>query len=176
MGLLDFLLEVADVLTSESGKKYTASCETFELFEIGTTWRGTARIHGAGNHLETIKMNISNSLTLPDEGTVDHTPRGLLRRDFLKWASENFAYSGNIAKDMIILNEGENCLSVEGYVKKRSDSWKLVSSSADATHYGAFKVYLYDKNGAMVGHTELSHLFLEATRGYVTSVDVTDGF
>ena len=177
MGLFDFLFEVAGAVDELKGtKRYTAKCETFELFEIGSTWRGTARVKGPGNHIETIDMNISKELELPYEGTYQYTPRGLLRKSFRKWIGENFAYSGNIAKEMVMLNDDESCLSVDGYVKKVGGKWKLLNSSSGATNYGSFKVFVYDRNGDIVGHEELSYLFLEDTLGYITSVDVTDGF
>lgn len=180
MGFLDFLGDVALVLDSvsgPSGKKYTVKCESFELFEIGTTWRGTVRVQGAGAHLQTIKTNATTTIFLPDRSdNSQYTERGLLRKDLREWVGKNFSLSGSIAKDMVMLNEGENCLSIEGYVKKVNGTWKFTSGSGSATNYGAYKLIITDEKGNLVGNEELFYLFKADTLGRVSSVDVSDGF
>ena len=119
MGFLKFLGELAKDFLEPSGTKYNVECKSFELFEIGTVWRGTARVHGAGAHVETVSVNVTTTVFLPDHSdNSKYTERGLLRRDLREWAGKEFALSGEISRDMVILNDGENCLSVEGYVKK----------------------------------------------------------
>lgn len=176
MGFLDFLVGAATIVDAVSGfsdTRYNVECKTFELFEIGTTWRGTARVHGAGNHLETIKMNTSTTITKPHNSDA---PRSLMRDELRNWAGKNFAYSGSISKDMIVINEGENCISIDGYVKKINGQWKLVNSPANATNFGSFKLYVSESNGKEIGYEELVYLFKEATTARISSVDVTDGF
>lgn len=180
MDIFNFLGSAAmflDALSGPSGKKYDVSCESFELFEKGTTWRGTARVHGAGAHLETIMVNANTTLFLPDRSdNSQYTPRGLLRKSLREWAGQQFAFLGTISKDMVVLNEGENCLSIEGFVKKVNDKWKLVNDAGKGTHYGAYKLCLTEKNGSVIGYEELYHLFKADTIGRVSSVDVHDGF
>ena len=180
MGFLEFLggaAMVLDALSGPSGKKYDVECESFELFEKGTTWRGTARVHGAGEHLETIKVNASTTLFLPDHtDSSKYTERGLLRKDLREWAGEEFALLKVISKDMVVLNEGENCLSIEGFVKKVDGKWKIVNDAGKGTHYGAYKLCFTERNGDAVGYEELHYLFKADTVGRVTSVDVHDGF
>lgn len=180
MGFLDFLVaaaEVVDLFSGNGGSKYSVKCECLELFEIGTTWKGTARIHGAGKHLETIKMNDSTTLVLPNKDDDSrYTPRGLLRKDLREWVGKMYALCGSISKEMVVLNDGENCLTIEGFVKKIDGNWKLVNTSSDATHFGAYKLNVVDNENKPVGHEDLKYLFKADTLGRVVSVDVTDGF
>ena len=180
MDFFDFLGGMATILdatSGPSGKKYTVECESFELFEIGTTWRGTVRVQGAGRHLETITVDATTTVFLPDRSdNSQYTERGLLRKDFREWVGKNFSLSGSIAKDMVMVNEGENCLSIEGYVKKVNGTWKFTSGSGSATNYGAYKLILTDEKGNLVGNEELFYLFKADTLGRVSSVDVSDGF
>ena len=47
----------------------------------------------------------------------------------------------------------------------------------NATNFVSYKLFVYEKDGhKAVGHDELSYLFKEDTLGYVSSVDVHDGF
>ena len=168
---------VLDAISGPSGTKYNVECESFELFEIGTSWRGTARVHGAGEHLQTMKVNASTTVFLPrNDDNSYYTPRGLLRKELREWAGREFALSGTISKDMIVLNDGENCLSIEGYVKKHNGSWKLVNGPGNGTHYGSYKLCISEVGGAEIGHEELYQLFKAETLGRVSSVDVSDGF
>ena len=180
MSFFDVLLgiaSVADALSGPSGKKYDVTCDSFELFEKGTSWKGTARVQGAGAHVETINVNFSTTLFLPDHSDNSrYTERGLLRKDLREWAGKEFAQSQTISKDMIVLNDGENCLSIEGFVKKVNGKWVLVNDAGRGTHYGAYKLCFAEKGGSVIGHDELFYLFKAETIGRITSVDVQDGF
>lgn len=182
MGFGDILfgaLEIVSALSDIADSKQicTAKCTSLEIFEIGTEWRGTARVHGAGRHVKTEKMNLTKKLTLPKEGTSQYTPRGLLRRDFRAWAGENMAANKKpLTKDAVVLNDSESCLSVEGFIKKADGKWLLTITANDAQYYGSFKVVLIDEHNTQVDHKELHYLFKAETLGRVSSIDVTDSF
>ena len=173
MGFLDVLLGVAEVVDALTDKDthYQVSWKTLELFEIGTTWKGTARVHGAGEHIRTVKVNYSTTVTMPAEESHSYTRRGLLRKDLREWCGKEFANKNTVTKETIVLNKGENCLSCEGFVKQVNDKWILTNSAESAEYYGAFKLYL-TKGGDDVGYEDLEYLFMADTLGYVTSVDV----
>ena len=173
MGFFDFLLDVATVVDAFADKDthYHVNCNTLEIFKIGTTWKGTARVHGAGEHLRTEKVNYSTTVTMPEEDSCHYTRRGLLRKDLREWCGKTFANKSTVTKETIILNDGENCLSCEGFLKRAGEKWILTNNSLDAEYYGAFKLYL-TKEGKDIGHEELEYLFIEDTIGYVTSVSV----
>ncbi len=177
MGLFDILLGVAEVVDalSDNDTHFDVHCSTLELFEIGTTWNGTARVHGAGNHIRTEKVNYSTTVTMPKEDTNKNTRRGLLRKELREWCGETFANKSTVTKETIVLNDSENCLSCEGYVKKVDVKWILTNSPHNAECYGAYKLY-FTKKGEAVGYEDLKYLFMEDTLGYVTSVDVKEGF
>lgn len=177
MGLFDVLLGVAEVIDalSDNDTHFDVHCKTLELFEIGTTWKGTARVHGAGKHIRTEKVDYSTTVTMPEEDTAKYTRRGLLRKELREWCGEMFANKSTVTKETIILNDGENCLSCEGYIKNVDGKWLLTDSPHNAEYYGAYKLYLV-KAGEDVGYEDLKYLFIEDTLGYVTSVDVKKGF
>jgi len=177
MGFLDVLFAAADIVSTltDNDTHFNVSCDTLELFEIGTSWRGTARVHGAGAHVRSQSVDFSTTVTMPSEDDYNRTRRSILRDRMLKWASETFSASGSLPKEAIVLNESENCLSCEGYVKKVGNRWLITSSMKDAEYYGAYKLYL-EKGGESIGYEELEYLFKAPTVGYVSSVDVHDGF
>lgn len=177
MGLFDFLSDVVDVLDelTDNDTHYRVSCDTLEIFEIGTTWKGTARVHGAGEHVRTEKVDYSTIVTMPEEDTHDYTRRGLLRKDLREWCGRTFANKSTVTKETIVLNDGEDCLSCQGFIKKVENKWILTTNSHEAEYYGAYKLYL-TKDGKDVGHEDLDYLFMADTLGYVSSVNVKEGF
>lgn len=177
MGLLDTILEVANMFI-DNDRKFKVSCTTAEVFEIGTQWKGTARIHVAGEHIETINVHYETTITLPyKDDDAHYTRRGLLRKQFREWAGNTFSADGKIAKENVVLNPSENCLSVEGFTRRFGSKWLIVDNASDASHFCSYKVFLTDaQNNSKVGHDELDELFMEATLGRVTSVAVKDGF
>lgn len=177
MGFLDFLLLAADVVDtfSDHDTHFEVVCDTLELFEIGTSWRGTARVHGAGNHVQTQTVNYTTTVTMPDEDDYNRTKRSILRDRLRKWASDTFADGLMLPKEAIVLNDTENCLSCEGFVRKSGNRWVITTNVRNAQYYGAYKLFI-KKGSGHVGHEELAYLFTEPTVGYVTSVDVSDGF
>lgn len=174
MGFMDFLVGVMDVLTDHD-THFKVSCDTLEIFEIGTTWKGTARVHGAGNHIRTEHVDFSTTVTMPDEDDYNRTRRSILRDRLRKWASETLANGTTLPKEAIVLNESENCLSCEGFVKQVGKKWVITTSMREAKYYGAYKLFL-SKNGEELGYEELEYFFKAPTVGYVSSVDVHDGF
>lgn len=177
MGFLDFLGEVAMVVDalSDNDTHFNVTCNTLEIFEIGTTWKGTARVHGAGEHVRTEKVNYSTTVTMPEEDSHDYTRRGLLRKELREWCGKTFANKSTVTKETIVLNDGENCLTCEGFIRKVGDKWVLTNNSHEAEYYGAYKLYI-TKEGKDVGHKDLEYLFMAETLGYVSSVDVHEGF
>lgn len=166
MGFLDFLTVAAGVVDILSGKpKYTITCEILELFEAGTTWVGTARVHGAGRHLSTEHVNFSTSFE--DNGPED------AREKVRKWAEDSFANGGSLPKGKIILNEYEDCLSCDGFVKKVNGKWTMQKQPTN--HYASFKLYVTRENKAL-GYDELKRVFIAPTTARITNVDVHDGF
>lgn len=182
MGLFDILLDVADVLSDPASamhdKKYKVSCTTLEIFEIGTQWKGTARVHGAGEHVKTVKVNYQTTITLPyRDDDSRYTRRGLLRKQLREWVADTFTQENIISKESIILNPSENCLSVEGFGIITNGKWMLVDDAIDATNFCSFKLSLTDtEDDSRVGYNKLNELFMEDTLGYVSSVDVSEGF
>lgn len=177
MGFLDTILEVANMFI-DNDRKFNVSCKTLEVFEIGTQWKGTARVHGAGEHVETISVSYETTITLPyEDNDSRYTRRGLLRKQLRDWAGNTFSNDNNITKENVVLNPSENCLSIEGFAKRVGNTWKLVDDSYNATNFCSYKLFLTDaQNGSKVGHEELKELFMAETLGRVTSVDVTEGF
>lgn len=174
-GALEIVSALSDI--ADSKQIYTAKCTSLEIFEIGTEWRGTARVHGAGRHVKTERMNLSKKLTLPKEGTSQYTPRGLLRRDFRNWAGDTMtANKKPLTKDAVVINDSESCLSVEGFIKKVDGKWLLTTNANDAQYYGSYKIALIDERDTQVDYKELVYLFKAETLGRVSSVDVTDDF
>ena len=113
MAFLELLGLVADIISafSDHDTHFDVTCDTLELFEISSSWRGTARISGAGNHIRTESVSFSTKVSMPDENESNHTKRDILRERLQKWASESFADAGTLPKDAIVLNSSENCLS-----------------------------------------------------------------
>lgn len=175
MGLLDFLFVVADTIDtfSDHDTHFKVTCDTLELFEIGTSWQGTARVHGAGSHIRTQAVSYATTVTMPHEDDHDRTKRSILRDRLRKWASETFADGSMLPKEAIVLNDSENCLSCEGFVKQVGNQWIITTNMQDAKYYGAYKLFL-KKSGETVGYEELAYLFKAPTVGYVSSVDVHD--
>ena len=183
MGFLDSFLDLVGTISEFSegsihDRKFKVTCTTLEIFEIGTQWKGTARIHGAGEHVKTIKVDYETTITLPyKDDDLEYSRRGLLRKQLRDWLGKTLAEDGKIVRENIVLNPSENCLSVEGFTKKVGDEWLIVDSAYEATNFCAYKLFLKDiSNNSKVGHDELHELFMEETRGYITSVDVTEGF
>lgn len=174
MGFFDFLGDVVDAIDelTDNDTHYRVNCKVLELFEIGTTWKGTARVHGAGAHFNTIDVDYTTTITMPAEESHDYTRRGLLRKDLREWCGRTFANKSTVTKETIILNESEDCLSCEGFVKKIGDKWILTNNSHEAEYYGAYKLYL-TQNGKDVGHEDLDYLFMADTLGYVSDVSVS---
>lgn len=177
MGFLDFLLGAAEIVDALSDKNtyFNVTCDTLEIFEIGTAWEGTARVHAAGKHLKTETVSYSTTIAMPEEGNANYTRRGLLRKNLREWCGKTFANKSTVSKETIVLNKGENCLSCEGFIKKSDGKWIIVNNSRDAEYYGAYKLYL-KQGGNDVGHEDLEYYFEAATLGYISSVDVHDGF
>lgn len=177
MGFLDFLLGAAEVIDAftDHDTHFKVTCDTLELFEIGTSWKGTARVHGAGTHVRTQTVNYTTTVTMPYEDNYNRTKRSILRDRLRDWASKTFADGVMLPKEAIVLNESENCLSCEGFVKQVGGQWIITTSVRDATYYGAYKLFL-TKGTENVGYEELEYLFKAPTVGYVSSVDVSDGF
>lgn len=182
MGFGDILfgaIKIASALSdiSESEQIYTAKCTSLEIFEIGTEWRGTARIHGAGRHVKTERVSLSKKLILPREGNSQYTARGLLRRDFRNWAGETMTVNKNpLTKDAVVINDSESFLSVEGFIKKVDGKWLLTTNANDAQYYGSYKIALIDERNTQVDYKDLVYLFKAETLGRVSSVSVKDGF
>ena len=182
MGFWENLFDVVDVLSDPVSamydKKYQVSCTTLEIFEIGSQWRGTARIHGAGEHIKTVKVNYETTITLPyRDDDSRYTRRGLLRKQLREWVADTFTQENIISKESIILNPSENCLSVEGFGIITNGKWMLVNDAIDATNFCSFKLSLTDTtDDSRVGYNKLNELFMEDTLGYVSSVDVSEGF
>ena len=177
MGFWDFLGEVATVVDSlsENDTHFNVTCDTLEIFEISTIWKGTAKIHGAGEHVRTENVNFSTTVTMPEEDTHNYTRRGLLRKDLREWCGRTFANTETVAKETIVLNDNENCLSCEGFIKKLNNKWVLTSSSRDAEYYGAYKLYI-TQDGTDVGHKDLEYLFVADTLGYISNTSIKEGF
>lgn len=177
MGLLDVLFVAADIIDmfSDHDTHFEVTCDTLELFEIGTSWKGTARVHGAGAHVCTQSVNYSTTVSMPNEDDHNRTKRGILRDQLRNWASKTFAGGVSLPKEAIVLNESENCLSCEGFVKQVGNQWVITPNMHGAKYYGAYKLFLA-KGTEAVGHEELEYLFIAPTVGYVSSVDVSDGF
>lgn len=177
MGILDILLGAAQIVDalSDNNTYFKVTCDTLEIFEIGTTWEGTARVHSAGKHLRTETVSYSTTIAMPKEGNSNYTRRGLLRKNLREWCGQTFANKSTVSKETIVLNKGENCLSCEGFIKKTSGKWIITNNSKDAEYYGAYKLYL-TKEGQDVGYEDLEYYFEADTLGYISSVDVHDGF
>ena len=125
--------------------------------------------------MRTIAVDYSTTVTMPKEDDLDCTRRGILRRRLREWCGKTFANKSTVAKEVIVLNDDENCLSCQGFVKEIDGKWIITNDSRDATHYGAYKLFI-TKGGEDVGHEDLNYYFMADTVGYVTSVDVHDGF
>lgn len=177
MGFLDLLLTAAEVVDalSDHSTPYDFKCDTLELFEIGTKWQGTARVHGAGTHVATEQVSFSETLTMPDENERNLTRRGVLRDKFRKWCGKEFSEGGALPKEAIVLNHGENCLSCEGFVKKTSKGWVITNHANGAKYYGSYKIFVSSK-GKPLGYEDLEYLFKAETVARISSVDVHDGF
>ena len=180
MGFLDFLGFVAEVADSFSGdcKYYIVECDTVEIFEIGEHWVGTARVHGAGKHIKTQSVSYQTTIAYPNkDDNSRYTRRGMLRKDLREWLAENFSTLNSIPKEAVVLNSSEQCLSFEGFANNKNGKWLVVPNGNNATNFVSYKLFVYERDGhKMVGHDELSYLFKEDTIGYVSSVDVKDGF
>lgn len=179
MGFLDFLFAAATVIDafSDNDEHFSVTCDVVEVFKIGEQWQGTARVHGAGAHVSTEHVSYNTEITLPKEGNSNYTPRGLLRKSLRDWLGKTFSTEKSIPKDAIVLNPTENCLSFEGFAKKQSGKWMMVSNYSSATNYVSYKLVVYNKTKkAAVGHDELFELFKADTIARVSRVDVKDGF
>ena len=177
MGFMDFVLAALNVadMFADHDTHFEVTCDTLEIFEIGTSWRGTARVHGAGAHLRTESVDYTTRLTMPEEDDYNRTRRSILRDRLLKWASDTFADGAALPKEAIVLNESENCISCEGFAKQVGGRWVITTSMRDAKCYCSYKLFL-ETGGKSVGYEELHRLFKADTVGYVTQVDVRDGF
>lgn len=177
MGFWDLLLGAAEIIDAftDHDTHFKVTCNTLELFEVGTSWKGTARIHGAGAHVRTETVDYSTTVTMPEEDNYNRTKRSILRDQLRKWASKTFADGSTLPKEAIVLNDAENCLSCEGFVKHVGDQWIITTNMKEAQYYGAYKLF-FEKGGECVGYEELEYLFKAPTVGYVSSVDVHDGF
>lgn len=177
MGFLDFLFGAAEVIDAftDHDTHFNVTCDTLELFEIGTSWKGTARVHGAGSHVRTQAVNYTTTVTMPYEDNYNRTKRSILRDQLRNWASKTFADGFTLPKEAIVLNESENCLSCEGFLKQVGSKWVITTNMREATYYGAYKLFL-TKGTESVGYEELEYLFKAPTVGYVSSVDVSEGF
>ena len=177
MSFLDLLLGAAEIIDTfaDHDTHFKVTCDTLELFEVGTSWKGTARVHGAGAHLRTENVSYTTKVTMPDEDDYNRTKRSILRDRLRKWASEAFADGSVLPKEAIVLNDSENCLSCEGFIKQVGDRWVITTNVKEAQYYGAYKLF-FEKDGECVGYEELEYLFKAPTVGYVSSVDVNDGF
>lgn len=176
--LFDVVDVVSDPVSALNDRTFKVTCSTLEIFEIGTQWEGTARVRGAGEHIRTEKVYYSTSITLPyRDDDSRYTRRGLLRKQLRDWLGSELSTDSKITKESVVLNSHENCLSFQGYIKKVGSKWMLVDDVNDARYYGSYKLFLTDSHDdSKVGHEELSYLFMEETQGYVTRVDVKDGF
>ena len=174
MGFLDFLGDVATIVDAitDNNTHYHVTCKTLEIFEIGSSWKGTARVHGAGEHVRTEHVDFSTTVTMPEKDSHDYTRRGLLRKDLREWCGRTFANKSTVTKETIVLNNSEDCLSCEGFIKKVGSKWIITTNSREAEYYGAFKLFL-TQNGQDVGHEELDYLFMADTLGYVSNVSVS---
>ena len=177
MGFFDFLLEVASVASAfaDHDTHFQVTCDTLEIFKIGNNWKGTARVHGAGEYVRTEMVNYSTTITMPAEESQNYTRRGLLRKSLREWCGKTFANKSTVSKETIVLNNGENCLSCEGFIKKVNGKWIITTNSKDAEYYGAYKLY-FTKEGEDVGYEDLEYYFMADTLAYVSSVSVHDGF
>ena len=165
-----------DILSSLSSPisrytHYTITCDTLEVFEIGFSWKGTERIHGIGSHIDTIKVNYSTNVSMPPENTENHTPRGMLRKKLLTWASETLANGTSLSKESIHLNKSEDCLSCEGFIQKINGHWVITTNARNAEYYGAFKLNVSQGN-KKIYHDELEYLFKDPTVLYMNCIDV----
>lgn len=161
MGLLDFMAEVYQVSSNMrdlKGVDYDVSCTHAELFEISTVWKGTARMYGAGNHIQTIPANYSTTINVPTEKGI--VQRDDLRKSMKQWLSKTFFAGNVIPRGCIVLNEAENCLSCEGFAKDNAGKWLVTNSAASATRFISFKIFL-SLNGNEIDHDELYRLFYE---------------
>lgn len=177
MGLLDILAGVATVVDafSDHNTYFNVKCENLEIFEIGSQWKGTARVYGAGEHIKTVPVNYDTVISMPAEESSRYTRRGELRRQLREWVSKNFTESINLPKEFLVLNDSENCLSFEGYAKKVDSDYYITLSSTEAQYYVSYKLNIF-QDSKMLGHKDLSYYFIEPTQGRVSSVNVHDGF
>ena len=177
MGFLDFLVGAAGIIDAltDNDVPFTVKCDTLELFEIGTSWRGTARVHGAGAHVRSVNVDYSTTVRMPSEDDYNQTKRDILRKRLRSWASETFANGSTLPKEAIVLNEGENCLTCEGFVTQIGNRWVITSNSRDAKYYGAYKLYI-KKRDENIGYEDLQYYFKEETTARIYGVDVHDGF
>lgn len=177
MGFFDILLGAAEIVDTFRDKNtyFKVECNTLEIFEIESTWKGTARVYSVGVHVRTEKVNYSTTITMPEEDSHNYTRRGHLRKDLREWCGRTFANKSTVTKETIVLNDGEDCLTCEGFIKKVDDKWVLTRDSRDAEYYGAYKLYLTSEEKD-IRHEDLEYLFIADTLGYVSSVDVHDGF
>lgn len=177
MGLLDILCGVAEIVDTLSDKNtyFEIKCNTLEVFEIGTHWVGTARLQGAGEHLQTEKVNFSTKIAMPYEAPSRSTKRDVLRKNLLNWASGTFAKGDKLPKESIVLNPQENCLSCEGFAKKVGNNYEIVTDTTVADCYVSYKLII-SKDSSVLGHEDLNYYFKEATTARITSVDVKNGF
>ena len=149
-----------------------------EIFETGEHWEGTARVHGAGKHIKTQAVSYQTTIAYPNkDDNARYTRRGMLRKDLREWLAKNFSSLSSIPKEAVVLNPSESCLSFEGFAKKENGKWMVTPNAYNATNFVSYKLFVYEKEGhKAVGHDELSYPFKEDTLGYVSSVDVSDGF
>lgn len=163
----------------DKNEYYYIQCDTVEVFELGETWQGTARVHGAGRHISTDRVSYSNSFTLCNYGALRATPRDDMRFELHQWLSNTFSLEHSVPDEALVLNPSENCLSFEGFAQKVNGKWMITSSYQAASHYVAFKLLVYKEKKkncldgkTLLGNKELSYLFMDPTTVRVS----VDGF
>ncbi len=174
MGFFDLVSGIADIMSGVTPEVQLV-CNTLELFELGTTWRGTARVHGAGRHIATEKVNYSTTASGMGRDYDYHQNATYMRRDLMDWANASFTNGVKLPEEAIVLNEGENCLTCEGFVKKVGGKWVITPNASEAEYYGAFKI-IGTQNGTVLGNKDLDHWFKCHTKTRIMSIDITDGF
>lgn len=171
MGIMDLFLSavtIADALSDKS-EYFDVKCNVVEVFKIGDSWQGTARVHGAGSHVSSDSVNYSTTIKLPDESHGSYTERGLLRKELFTWLGNNFSVEGSVPKEALVLNPSENCLSFEGFAKKLGGKWMVTANEYTATNYVSYRLVVSrKKDGKILGHDELDYLFKKPTTAYVT--------
>lgn len=177
MGLLDILFGVAEIVDTLSDKNtyFDVKCKNLEIFEIGTNWVGTARVHVAGKHLKTQKVNYTTKISMPYEAPSHSTKRDVLRKNLLNWVSDTFVNGRKLPKECIVLNPQENYLSYEAFAKKNGEDYTITFDPNEAEYYLSFKLNVY-KETKVLNFEDLDYYFKAETTARVTSVDVRDGF